>query len=423
MDNEYRISNDATGPLAPFDPSDAEQPAAPSRGRGPVVWATVGGLLLVAAILIALATGLLSFGSAAVPNVIGTTEAFAREQLTEAGFTVGRVTRTYSEEKAGVVLGQSPLANAKANRDGLVDLVVSRGPERIEVPIIIGMTEADAIAALEKVGLLGAALPAQYSADFSPGLILRQTPPPGDMIAQGQTVRFVPAAGAGSAASAAGGKGGTAGTAGAVGGGSGSWRPGGGTTTGGSGSGTGGGGGGGGTGGGSGGGGGGWNGGGGGGTGGGTGGGGTGGGGWNGGGNPNQPRPFLVVPVVTGMAQANAELFLRESGFLVVVEEVYDSSARAGAVYAQSPLPGTHVAISSTVYLTVSKGPGTAEVPNVVGMSGSAAKSALVQAGFKAVAIYALQTGNDKVVSQSPKPGTKIDRGATVTVTVDGRPM
>jgi beta-lactam-binding protein with PASTA domain len=58
-------------------------------------------------------------------------------------------------------------------------------------------------------------------------------------------------------------------------------------------------------------------------------------------------------------------------------------------------------------------------VPDVVGMSSSAASAILDAAGFGAVELHYLSTAEvppDTVVSQSPAAGTVVERSDTVTI-------
>lgn len=110
-------------------------------------------------------------------------------------------------------------------------------------------------------------------------------------------------------------------------------------------------------------------------------------------------------------ALADANLALGE----VLAE---DSNQPAGYVTGQDPTEGTQVAAGSPVNVTVSSGLVT--VPDVVGLSQAQALSDLTRAGFETQVIEQEIEGvtNGEVLAQSPQPGSPLERGALVTITV-----
>lgn len=89
-----------------------------------------------------------------VPDVTGASPADARAELEEAGLKVKIApTRVNSEFDAGQVAQQTPAANGKQAAEGdTVTLTLSKGPEMIEVPDVVGDSVDDARAALEAAG-------------------------------------------------------------------------------------------------------------------------------------------------------------------------------------------------------------------------------------------------------------------------------
>jgi beta-lactam-binding protein with PASTA domain len=67
---------------------------------------------------------------------------------------VERPDRVFSETiLEGVVISQDMFPGLQTERGSSITVVVSKGPDRRIVPNVIGMTIADATAALEEVGL------------------------------------------------------------------------------------------------------------------------------------------------------------------------------------------------------------------------------------------------------------------------------
>lgn len=89
-----------------------------------------------------------------VPDVTGERPADARAELEEAGLKVRIApTRVNSEFDAGQVAQQSPAAGGKPAAEGdTVTLTLSKGPEMIEVPDVVGDNVDDATAELKAAG-------------------------------------------------------------------------------------------------------------------------------------------------------------------------------------------------------------------------------------------------------------------------------
>lgn len=87
-----------------------------------------------------------------VPNVVGSSRTDAESALEELGLTVN-VTEQYSNEvAAGNVISQSEDADATLHEGDSIDLVVSLGPEYVEVPSVFGKQLEEATQILEDAG-------------------------------------------------------------------------------------------------------------------------------------------------------------------------------------------------------------------------------------------------------------------------------
>ncbi|MCL8010525.1 Stk1 family PASTA domain-containing Ser/Thr kinase [Streptomyces sp. AS02] len=88
-----------------------------------------------------------------IPDVTGESLADARAELTEAGLKVKVASaRVNSEFDAGQVAQQSPANGRQAAEGDTVTLTLSKGPEMIEVPDVVGDNVDDAKAELEAAG-------------------------------------------------------------------------------------------------------------------------------------------------------------------------------------------------------------------------------------------------------------------------------
>ena len=129
------------------------------------------------------------------------------------------------------------------------------------------------------------------------------------------------------------------------------------------------------------------------------------------------------VPDVTGRPLAAALAILQNAGFDPSVERT-TSDAPEGRVLRQDPQPGERAEEGSEVTLTVSDGPGTAAVPDVVGQRRKRAVAALRDAGFE---VRERRQASDsvernRVISTTPAAGTPTERGSTVTLVLSSGP-
>jgi beta-lactam-binding protein with PASTA domain/predicted Ser/Thr protein kinase len=133
----------------------------------------------------------------------------------------------------------------------------------------------------------------------------------------------------------------------------------------------------------------------------------------------NGPK-LVKVPVLVGTQRAVAVQQIRGAGLVPSVEEE-ESASPAGQVIRQSPSAGREVESRSTVSIVVSKGKKKIPVPNVIGKLRSEAVTALREAGLSpAVQEQETEVPSQagRVVDQFPPPGSKVGKGAEVTVVV-----
>jgi serine/threonine-protein kinase len=89
-----------------------------------------------------------------VPTVVGETEADATKDLKKAGFDVTTVKAPDATAAKGTVTAQTPAGATQAPKSSAVTITVSTGPEQVTVPNVVGMSQADAVAAIQALGLV-----------------------------------------------------------------------------------------------------------------------------------------------------------------------------------------------------------------------------------------------------------------------------
>ena len=109
---------------------------------------------------------------------------------------------------------------------------------------------------------------------------------------------------------------------------------------------------------------------------------------------------------------------LTEGGFDVETVNEFSESVLAGTVITQVPSGGAPLAKGAKITLTVSKGSQYVFIPNIFSLTEAKARAALADLELKVV-VKKIGIKKVKAVTNiSPKIGTKVKRGSTVTITV-----
>ncbi|MEI2775314.1 MAG: Stk1 family PASTA domain-containing Ser/Thr kinase [Tetrasphaera sp.] len=166
-----------------------DRTAAPRRRR---TWIPV----LLLALLLGIAAGawwmLLGPGATTtVPRLAALTQSEAVTALDRAHLDA-HLDPTFSETVAkGIVIASDPLVGTVAHRGDTVTVTVSKGPERYEVPDLVGKTRDEAVAALTKARLRAGTVSQDYSETVSTNRVISSTPPTGTALKRGAAVNLV----------------------------------------------------------------------------------------------------------------------------------------------------------------------------------------------------------------------------------------
>jgi serine/threonine-protein kinase len=118
-----------------------------------------------------------------VPDVTGKTFDDASQALTAAGFTVSRVDDFSATVDNGKVISTDPAANQNANRSSQVTVHVSKGPETVKVPNLVGQSLEAAQQTLQAQGF------EVDTQSYLPGRLVRaQSPAAGTTVNKGTKV-------------------------------------------------------------------------------------------------------------------------------------------------------------------------------------------------------------------------------------------
>ncbi len=258
--------------------------------------------------------------TAAVPPIVGRTQADAAARLERAGLAAGEVTLQESRSPRGLVLSQRPPAGQVVAAGTAVDMVVAT-PVTVGVPRLVGRTQDDAIGMLRKVELM----PGEVSSAESrrpEGTVLSQKPEAGAKAAVGTAVDLVVA------------------------------------------------------------------------------------------------RPVTVlVPSLVGRTQAQAGELLKRAGLVAGEVSSAESRRRAGTVLSQDPAAERRVVIGTSVDFVVAR-PVTVQVPSLVGRTRAAAAGLLGRAELALGGVTSQEARRPPgtVLSQQPAAGTIVTIGSAVTI-------
>jgi eukaryotic-like serine/threonine-protein kinase len=184
--------------IAPAGPPTAVlPPAAPEDGGRRRWWIPALIIVLILAVLggglYLLASSLLSTNtdSVNVPDVRGFTEEAATRTLRDAGFEVTPEFQVTTDQgKIGEVIEQSPDAGSLLAKGETVTITVGKRPAQVEVPKLTGLTQDEAVAALEAAHLALGATSTQPSEEPD-GTVVSQDPLPGETVDKNSSVDIV----------------------------------------------------------------------------------------------------------------------------------------------------------------------------------------------------------------------------------------
>lgn len=127
----------------------------------------------------------------------------------------------------------------------------------------------------------------------------------------------------------------------------------------------------------------------------------------------------VTVPDLFKMTEDGAKAALKELRLGVNVQTGTSDDVPEGQVYDQSPAAGTKVDVHTQVTINISSGKEKFSLDDVTGMQYQQAQAQLENDGL-VVSLefdYSDSVGSDKVISTSPKAGSQVAKGDTITIT------
>ena len=193
-------ATDSTQVIPPVLPGTIPASAGPPpRQESRTGWFVLLAVAVVGALVLAFFLGRSIFGGTdqniAVPNLVGLTQAQAVSQLQQHGLVLGTVTQQPSDTIAkGDVISQDPAKDTKVSSGESVDLVVSSGVQQVAVPTLVGLTQQQAIDAINGASLVVGTITPKDS-DQPAGTVLAATPAEGTQVPKGTPVALTVSSG------------------------------------------------------------------------------------------------------------------------------------------------------------------------------------------------------------------------------------
>jgi serine/threonine-protein kinase len=126
-----------------------------------------------------------------VPRLVGLTIAEAKSALRDVRLKLGGVDHAFSEKfAADQIIRQGVPAEEQAPQGSAIDVVVSDGPEPVNVPSVVGKSEEQATSLLQTAGF-HVAVDGKYSDEIPADRVISQSPAKGTKLQPGQTVTIV----------------------------------------------------------------------------------------------------------------------------------------------------------------------------------------------------------------------------------------
>jgi len=125
-----------------------------------------------------------------VPDVLRLSADRARTVLETSGFVV-MMDSVKSDDPRGGVVSMNPEPGTEATIPMEVRLSVSMGPPQFAMPLLLGLSEEQALSLLDSLGLMVGEVETRFRFGRDQGLVVEQEPPVATLVQEGSTVRLV----------------------------------------------------------------------------------------------------------------------------------------------------------------------------------------------------------------------------------------
>ena len=135
---------------------------------------------------------LLGVGKISVPSLVGMSQSEAKEALSNIGLLSEVVEEVFSEDIAqGKVISSSPGGGGRISPAGTVGLVLSKGQERIEIPVTTNLTPDIATQKISALGLTIGDINEVFDMKVESGFVIGTDPKSGEKVKRNSVVNIV----------------------------------------------------------------------------------------------------------------------------------------------------------------------------------------------------------------------------------------
>lgn len=140
-------------------------------------------IILLTTIFVVLIIGLLSFVGMAIfghkyeqtPDIIGKSVKEAEQILNDNHLKLGDISRSYSDKyPENEIIKTSPNKDDRIERGDSVDIVISKGPETVKMPSVVGLSKEEALSKLNDLNLKDVTVEQIYHMNTPKGFIAEQ---------------------------------------------------------------------------------------------------------------------------------------------------------------------------------------------------------------------------------------------------------
>ncbi len=127
-----------------------------------------------------------------VPGVVGMHNDKSIDAYLEAeGYDLGNVTEEESDAEKGEIIGQSPAEGTEAERGTKVDIVVSKGTDKVKMPSLLGLTVDEAKRTLKDYGFAVGKISYEESTVYAKNIVMDQEYAEDEKVKKGTKVNIV----------------------------------------------------------------------------------------------------------------------------------------------------------------------------------------------------------------------------------------
>lgn len=168
------------------------QPTKPRRKTGLIIFSLLIILGLVVFGVVRIIPKFLFLDDVRVPDIVGLHEFDALRQLRERDLNLKVEQYIFDNEiPVGHIISQDPLAGRMVKQQREILVLVSSGPEEVEMPSVMGLSFRQANVELTQAGFIEGEKEEVYDPQEIPGIVLEQWPEPGSIVTKGIAVNLV----------------------------------------------------------------------------------------------------------------------------------------------------------------------------------------------------------------------------------------